>query len=305
MPVPVPEGRIFNIMRFSTHDGPGIRTTVFLKGCPLSCWWCHNPENWGHVPAVVYITERCAGCGACVAACPHQALSLTRDGVQADPVRCRGCGACVRVCPAEARESTGRQIGLDELMLTVERDTPFYDQSEGGVTFSGGEPLAQPDFLFAALERCGRSGIHRAVDTSGYAAADVMLRAARAADLFLYDLKVMDPETHRRCTGADNARILRNLEILSGAGAEIVIRIPLIPGVNDDSRNIAAVGEFLAGLPRRHPVDLLPYHDTARAKYARLGLRREGPATSPPAPERLAAIQSELSRYGISAHIGG
>ena len=278
MQVPVPEGRIFNIMRFSTHDGPGIRTTVFLKGCPLSCWWCHNPENWGHVPAVVYITERCAGCGACVAACPHQALSLTRDGVQADPERCRGCGACVRVCPAEARESTGRQIGLDELMLTVERDTPFYDQSEGGVTFSGGEPLAQPDFLFAALERCGRSGIHRAVDTSGYAAADVILRAARAADLFLYDLKVMDPETHRRCTGVDNAGILRNLEILSGAGAEIAIRIPLIPGVNDDCaqhRGRGGVPGRVAAAPPGRPA-AVPRHRPGQVRAARPAPRRAG-----------------------------
>jgi len=298
-------GRIFNIMRFSTHDGPGIRTTVFLKGCPLACWWCHNPENWGHVPGVVYIKDRCTGCGACVAACPHQALSLTPEGVLADPDRCQGCGACVAACPAEARESTGRPIGLEELLQTVERDTPFYDQSGGGVTFSGGEPLAQPGFLMAALERCGRAGIHRAIDTSGYAEADVVRRAARSADLFLYDLKAMDPETHRRCTGVDNARILGNLRFLSEAGAEVVVRIPLVPGVNDDPANIAATGEFLAGLPRRHPVDLLPYHDTARGKYARLGLSRSEPAPAPPAAERLAAIQSELSRYGISAHIGG
>ncbi len=305
MPIPEMKGRIFNIMRFSTHDGPGIRTTVFLKGCPLACWWCHNPENWGHVPSVVYIKDRCTGCGACVAACPHQALSLTAEGVLTDIERCRDCGACVAACPAEARESTGRSIGLDELLQTVERDTPFYDQSEGGVTFSGGEPLAQPEFLMAALERCGRAGIHRAVDTSGYAEADVIRRAARLADLFLYDLKVMDPGIHRRCTGVDNTRILGNLRFLSEVGAEVVVRIPLVPGVNDGPANIAATGEFLAGLPRRHPVDLLPYHDTARAKYARLGLRRNGPAPAPPAAERLAAIQSELSRYGISTHVGG
>jgi pyruvate formate lyase activating enzyme len=305
MSAPEIKGRIFNIMRFSTHDGPGIRTTVFLKGCPLACWWCHNPENWGHVPAVVYIKDRCTGCGACVAACPHQALSLTAEGVLDDPGRCRGCGACVAACPAEARESTGRTIGVDELLQTVERDTPFYDQSGGGVTFSGGEPLAQPEFLMAALASCGRAGIHRAVDTSGYAEADVVRRAARLADLFLYDLKVMDPEAHRRCTGVDNARILGNLRFLSEAGAEVVVRMPLVPGVNDDPANIAATGEFLAGLPRRHPVDLLPYHDTARAKYTRLGLHRSGIAPAPLAAERLAAIQSELSRYGISTHVGG
>jgi pyruvate formate lyase activating enzyme len=190
-------------------------------------------------------------------------------------------------------------------MRAVERDTPFYDQSGGGVTFSGGEPLAQPGFLLAALEQCGRLDIHRIVDTSGYADADLMLQAARTTDLFLYDVKVMDTEVHRRCTGVDNGRILSNLQLLSGTGVEVVIRIPLIPGVNDDARNIAALGEFVAGLPRRHTVNLLPYHATARAKYARLGLPYAGPSVFPPTPEHMSAIQSELSRYGISVSIGG
>lgn len=299
------EGRIFNVMRFSTHDGPGIRTTVFLKGCPLSCWWCHNPENWGHVPAEIYLRDRCTGCGACVDACPAQALVLGPEGVQTNPDRCRHCGTCVRTCPAEARESTGWGIGLDELVRAVERDIPFYDQSGGGVTFSGGEPLAQPEFLLAALERCGQLDIHRTVDTSGYAEPDLLLLAARTTDLFLYDLKVMDPEVHRRCTGVDNARILSNLKLLSESGVEIAIRIPLIPGVNDDGDNIAATGRFIAGLPRRHRVDLLPYHATARAKYARLGLPYAEPTLLPPAPERLSAIQAELSRHGIPVSIGG
>jgi pyruvate formate lyase activating enzyme len=190
-------------------------------------------------------------------------------------------------------------------MSAIERDTPFYDQSGGGVTFSGGEPLAQPGFLLAALEQCGRLDIHRIVDTSGYADADLMLQAARTTDLFLYDVKVMDTEIHRRCTGVDNGRILSNLQLLSGTGVEVVIRIPLIPGVNDDARNIAALGEFVSGLPRRHTVNLLPYHATARAKYGRLGLPYAGPSVLPPTPEHVSAIQSELLRYGISVSIGG
>ena len=299
------EGRIFNIMRFSTHDGPGIRTTVFLKGCPLSCWWCHNPENWNHVAGEVYLPERCIGCGTCVSGCPRQALTPGPSGLQCDPERCEHCGTCVRSCPAEARESTVRTIGLSDLLHAVERDAPFYEQSGGGVTFSGGEPLAQPGFLIAALEQCGRLGIHRAIDTSGYADPDVILRAAASADLFLYDLKVMDPDVHRRCTGVDNARILSNLQLLSGSGAEIVIRIPLIPGVSDDPRNIAAAGEFIARLPGRHPVDLLPFHGSARAKYARLGLSCENWVVAPPSPERVSTVQSELSRYGIAVNIGG
>lgn len=301
----VPSARIFNIQRFSTHDGPGIRTTVFLKGCPLSCWWCHNPENWNHVPSEVYLRDRCIGCGLCVSGCPAHALSAGPGGVQVDLERCRHCGTCVHTCPAEAREATAWTIAVPDLIATVERDAPFYEQSGGGVTFSGGEPLGQPEFLHAALEQCGRLGIHRAVDTSGYADAEVLLRSAAVADLFLYDLKVMDPEVHRRCTGVDNARILANLRLLSGAGAEIVIRMPLIPGVNDTDENIAAAGEFLASLPRRHPVDVLPFHAIARSKYARLGLPTDAFTTVPPSPERVAAIRSGLSRYGISVSIGG
>ena len=300
-----PEGRIFNIMRFSTHDGPGIRTTVFLKGCPLSCWWCHNPENWTHVPSEVYIKDRCTGCGACVEACPGQALAPGPDGIRADPERCRHCGACVAACPAEARERTGWTVGLEELLATVERDIPFYDQSGGGVTFSGGEPLAQPEFLLAALEQCGRRDMHRTVDTSGYAEAEVLLRAARTTDLFLYDLKAMDPEAHRRCTGVYNERILENLRLLSESGAAVRIRVPLVPGVNDDAANLAALGEFVSGLPCRHPVDLLPYHATARAKYARLGLPYAAPDTAVPSPESLAAARDRLVKYDLLVSIGG
>jgi pyruvate formate lyase activating enzyme len=201
------KGTIFSIMRFSTHDGPGIRTTVFLKGCPLSCWWCHNPENWQHVPSEVYLPDRCSGCGVCIENCPDHALSRSPQGVVVDATRCRHCGRCVAICPMEARESTGWTISVPELVKSIERDIPFYDQSRGGVTFSGGEPLCQPDFLLAVLAECGQREIHRAVDTSGYADASVLLEVARFADLFLYDLKVVDPK-HRAHTGVDNARIL-------------------------------------------------------------------------------------------------
>ena len=299
------EGTIFNVMRFSTHDGPGIRTTVFLKGCPLSCWWCHNPENWQQVPQEVYLPERCAGCGVCIENCPAHALSRGAQGIAVDPGLCRHCGRCIAVCPMEARESTGWNVGVPDLMQSLERDVPFFDQSGGGVTFSGGEPLCQPDFLLAMLEACARSEIRRAVDTSGYVDAGVLLKAARLTDLFLYDLKALDPQKHRVHTGVDNTKILSNLRLLSAGGADIIIRIPLIPGVNDDENDIAAAGEFIAGLPQRHAVHLLPYHRAANGKYRKLGLRCHGENVVPPPGEQVAHVARQLSHFGFKVEIGG
>src|SRR5512139_1137147 len=299
------KGTIFNVMRFSTHDGPGIRTTVFLKGCPLSCWWCHNPENWQHVPNEVHLPDRCTGCGVCIENCPDRALSRSPQGILVDATLCRHCGRCVQVCPMEARESTGWTVGVPELVKSIERDIPFFDQSRGGVTFSGGEPLGQPDFLLAMLAECGRLEIHRAVETSGYADAGVLFKVARLTDLFLYDLKLIDPLKHRTHTGVDNARILSNLRQLSETGAEIIIRIPLIPGVNDDAESIAAAGEFIAGLPARHAVNVLPYHRAASAKYAKLGLCYRGEPIAPLSREQAAEAAQRLSEYGLAAGLAG
>jgi pyruvate formate lyase activating enzyme len=300
-----PAGEVFNVMRFSTHDGPGIRTTVFLKGCPLSCWWCHNPENWQHVPSEVYLRERCRGCGICIDGCPQKALERTAQGIVANPDRCGHCGKCVRACPYEARERTRWTVGVSELAQVIARDIPFYEQSGGGVTFSGGEPLCQPDFLLAMLAECAWREVHRAVDTSGYAASEVLMEAARLTDLFLYDLKILDPAKHAAHTGVDNDLILNNLRRLSEAGGNIVIRIPLIPGVNDDDENIARTGEFIAGLPQRHRIDLLPYHRTAGPKYAKLGLNFRGEAIVPLDPKRTADIQQRLQRFGLTVGVGG
>jgi pyruvate formate lyase activating enzyme len=299
------KGTIFNIMRFSTHDGPGIRTTVFLKGCPLNCWWCHNPENWQQVPGEVYLADRCAGCGVCIRNCPSGALSRGPSGIAVDPDLCRHCHRCIDACPMEARESTVRTVGVGELMRSIERDMPFFEQSGGGVTFSGGEPLCQPDFLLAMLTECGRLDIHRAVDTSGFAAEEVLMRAAARTDLFLYDLKVMDPQKHRAHTGVDNAGILANLKQLSAAGADIVIRIPLVPGVNDAAEDLDAAGEFISGLPRPHPVHLLPFHRAAAAKYKKLGLCYRGQDVLPPSAEQVADAARRLAHFGLKVETGG
>jgi pyruvate formate lyase activating enzyme len=298
-------GRIFNVMRFSTHDGPGIRTTVFLKGCPLHCWWCHNPENWNEVPSEVYLPARCTGCGACIEGCPEAALSRTPQGLSADPKRCRHCGRCVEICPSEARERTVREASVAELVQAIERDAPFYEQSGGGVTFSGGEPLCQPGFLLALLDACGRLGIHRAVDTSGYAENGLLFEVSRHTDLFLYDLKALDPARHLDQTGVDNSAILANLELLSGSGAEIILRIPLVPGLNDDDTSIDCIGAYIAGLPRRHAVDLLPFHRAAKGKYQKLGLCYRGETTAPTEPARIAEIAKRLSGFGLSVNVGG
>lgn len=205
----------------------------------------------------------------------------------------------------EARECTGWTVGVPELLQSLERDIPFFDQSGGGVTFSGGEPLCQPDFLLAMLEACARYEIHSAVDTSGYGDAAVLLKAAELCDLFLYDLKVLDPQKHRANTGVDNRRVLDNLRMLSASGADIIIRMPLIPTVNDSEEDIAAAAKFIAELPRPHPVHLLPYHRAANGKYLKLGILYRGENVLPPPEEQVTHAAQRLSNFGLTVEVGG
>lgn len=298
-------GIVFDFKQFALHDGPGIRTTVFLKGCPLTCPWCHNPEGIVSDPQILYRMTRCIGCGECVACCPHEALTQDNDGIHTDQARCRQQGACADACPAEARELIGKQISSEKLVRLIKKDKPFYEQSGGGVTFSGGEPLMQPAFLLECLQRCGREGIHRTVDTSGYAKRDVIERVATETDLILYDLKCMDPEKHKAYTGVSNHQILGNLKYLARSGARVVLRVPLIPGINDDAENINLMGMFLGILPEIERVHILPYHGFQDGKYEGLGTYFYSKEIKPPTNHEIDLVKKRLLGFGLRVEIGG
>jgi pyruvate formate lyase activating enzyme len=298
-------GTVFDIKRFSIHDGPGIRTTVFFKGCPLSCRWCHNPESQALGPELIIRDSRCIRCGACLDVCDQGALSQAGDRIVTDATRCTLCGACVRTCYAEARELAGRQMTVEQLMAEIGQDGAFFDESGGGVTFSGGEPLAQPDLLLALLHACAEQEIHTALDTCGFASWATLDRVRPLVGLFLYDLKLMDDARHREFTGMSNKPILRNLRALSDLGHDIVLRLPVIPGINDDEENLRQIGTFVTGLPRRHSLSLLPYHRTATDKYERLNRAYLLSGIQPPSAEQMMAIADILVRYGLNIEIGG
>jgi pyruvate formate lyase activating enzyme len=298
-----PSGLVFNILRFCLHDGPGIRTTVFLKGCPLSCWWCHNPEGQSLDPELLYYEARCRRCGACVEVCP-QAEAAQRDGVVEPSPLCERCGACVEICVAAAREIAGRRMSVSEVLCEVERDLVFFEESGGGVTLSGGEPLQQPEFTVALLDACRNRGIHTVLETCGMTPRDVFLNAARRGDLVLYDLKVLDPQKHREFTGAPNDAILGNLEALAGSGHPLVVRLPVIPGVTDGEADLREYAGFLARLGVRR-VDVLPYHRIGIDKYRRLGRPYRLPETAAADAGANRAVAARFEREGLEVTIGG
>lgn len=300
-----PMGMVFDIKKYALHDGPGIRTTVFLKGCPLNCAWCHNPEGLAYAPEVVHTADRCLGCGTCVEACDKGALTLTPGGVVCDGKRCLACGRCADVCPTQARELAGRRLSVSQVVAAVLKDQLFYDESGGGVTFSGGEPLHQPDFLLALLEACGSHEIHRCVDTSGQAPWEIFSKITPHVDLFLYDLKHMDGEAHRRATAVDNARILDNLKRLDRLGAAIIVRIPLIPGFNDDVTTVERTGDFIAGLASVAALHLLPYHSFQEHKYTKLGREYSGRTIAREPVRPATEVAGQLRDCGLNVELGG
>jgi pyruvate formate lyase activating enzyme len=300
----MPTGTVFNVQRASFHDGPGIRTTVFLKGCPLHCPWCHNPEGMASAPEFLVSETRCLHCGSCVAACPRPGGPLVA-GSALGSAGCVACRRCAQACPSGAREVAGRTWTAGEILGEVLRDRLVYEESGGGVTFSGGEPLAQAEFLVACLDACRGAGLHTAVDTCGFAGPAVVDEVAQRADLFLWDLKVLDGDRHLALTGAPLQPILDNLAVAAGSGVPIWLRIPVIPGVNDDEGTMRAAAHIAAATPSVQRVSLLSYHGTAAGKHTRLGRENVMGGTMPPTDEQMRSLSAVFQNIGIETTIGG
>ncbi|MFX1566654.1 MAG: glycyl-radical enzyme activating protein, partial [Promethearchaeota archaeon] len=264
-------GRVLNIQRFSTEDGPGIRTTVFLMGCALKCQWCQNPETWTVTPQLVWYQDRCIGIQHCLSACPNNALSLTADGMKITRNLCDGCGACIPVCPTKALELLGSERTVEDVVAEVLRDKPFYEESSGGVTLSGGDPLFQHQFAHKLLLRFSKEGLHRALDTAGYASQEIFQKITKESDLVLLDLKQMNPDLHKKYTGVPLEPILANAKWLGEQEKPVWIRTPIIPGLTDSPNNIAAIAAFIRlHLPNVERWDLLGFNKLCKAKWHRL-----------------------------------
>jgi pyruvate formate lyase activating enzyme len=291
-------GIIFDIKRYAINDGPGIRTAIFFKGCPLQCWWCHNPEGQTSQSQLMFRTNRCKACKDCLEVCPQNAIHWDGGSIT-NWEACDHCGICAEVCYAGAREMVGRSVSVNQLMEEIERDIPYYDQSGGGVTFTGGEPMFQREFLQETLLACKCIGIHTIVDTSGYAPREGFESILPLVDLFLYDIKLLDERKHLKFTSVSNKLILDNLRKLSDAKAHIIVRIPLIPGVNDWNEDMEQAASFLADLPYLDGVELMPYHEIGLAKYHALGRNYKIANTQPPTRQKIKELEKILIHYHL------
>ena len=300
------KGVIFDIERYAIHDGPGIRTTVFMKGCPLRCWWCHNPEGIEISKNLMYFEYKCIRCKKCAEVCPTNAISFDGEKQVISRAYCSRCGVCVECCPTGALRLVGYEITVHELMKEIEKDILLYDRSGGGVTFSGGEPLAQPSFLKEVLKECKRMGIHVALDTAGYAPSEIFGSLANDVDLFLYDIKLLDDKEHQKYTGVSNRLIKKNLAHLieEGRGSSVILRFPVIPGITDTEKNLNELLVLIPKLKGVNEIDILPFHDVSE-KYDRLGMEYRMRGHSAPTKERLTYIKERLEEAGLYVKIGG
>jgi len=292
-------GIVFNIQRFSIHDGPGIRTTVFLKGCPLHCFWCHNPEGLKLKPEVQFFPQKCILCGECVTICQHDAHVINSDGHTYDRSRCIRCGECIEACCAEAVQFAGKEMTVKAVVDEVLRDRAFYETSGGGITLSGGEPLLQPEFSRAILESCKAQGVHTAIETSANCSWELLEVTLPVVDLVMMDIKHLDSDKHRAATGVPNQRILANAQRLAATGIPLIFRIPVIPTVNDTLEEITAIAGFIASLNNHTPgggeahqiaLELLPFHRLAGDKYASLGFDYRARDLQTPTKEHMSLL---------------
>mgnify|MGYP003624716120 CR=1 FL=1 len=299
-------GLIFDIKKYAINDGPGIRMTIFFKGCNLACEWCHNPESMSPKIQKMYTASKCIGAVKCLNNCPNEALELTENGIVTNYDLCNLCGKCAEVCPTNAFEMLGSTISISELMKKIDNEAIFFDQSGGGVTFSGGEPLMHSSYLLEALKECGKRFYHRVVDTTAFAKQEVLLEVAKHTELFLIDLKVMDSEIHKRFTGVGNEKILSNIVELTKTNCEIIFRMPLIKCVNSDEKNIKETAKFINSLEgNRTQINLLPYHNIAENKHMKLGNPANFIDFETPSEDEIQKVISIFQNYGIKATIGG
>jgi pyruvate formate lyase activating enzyme len=294
-------GVITEFKRFATHDGPGIRTTVFVKGCPLRCVWCSNPETWEMTPQLYFKPQLCVESGRCVDICPEKAIAMSKER-KIDRLKCNLCFKCVDACLYGALEKVGKVVSVEEVMRVVERDLPFYQKSGGGLTLSGGEPLHQPTFTSGVFKRCKESGIHTTLDTCGYARPDVVEEVLKYTDLVLLDIKHMDSEKHKKYTGVGNELILHNARIMARR-CEVRISLPLIPGLNDSYENIRATAEFAKSLGVKY-IDIEPLHKFGDHKYRFLGLESPYKHLTEPTREEVLSVKREIESMGIQATVG-
>ena len=298
-------GMVFNIQKYSVQDGPGIRTTVFLKGCPLCCQWCHNPESISHRFEIIVIENRCIACGECRTVCPFGEEIAGQGALPARPDECTICGACVDACPTGARQMIGRTMTVAEVMTETVKDRIFYEGSGGGVTLSGGEPLQQPKFLLALLCGLRTAGIHAVLDTTGYGCREHLLAAAKLSGLVLYDLKAFDEQRHRELTGVSNRTILGNLKSLDEIHHNVWIRLPVVPGFNDDVAELGKIADFVAGLRCVTLVNLLPFHRSGIHKYERLGQVHGLDGVEAPSVELMERAADVFRNRKLPTKIGG